>query len=166
MIYEHPEPDAALTQGDIIADCPLVFWRPEAGPSDPQSQQTTATVVVLTQACDLAQAKAVQTVAAVVHRVRFLVDSGLLKAATIRDQVRAHRVYGWYFLPAGPGVEESLVDLCDLHTLPRSLLEQLIRAGNRTARIATPYREHLAQHFTTTYARIALPEPYPTVDEG
>lgn len=166
MIYERPEPDAALTQGDIIADCPLVLWRPDAGLLDPQSQQTTATVVVLTQACDLAQAKAGRTLAAVVHRAQFLVDSGLLKAATIRDQVRAHRVYGWYFLPAGPGVDESLVDLRNLHTLPRSLLELLIRAGNRTARIATPWREHLAQHFTTTYARIALPEPYPTADDA
>ncbi|MBX9625643.1 MAG: hypothetical protein K2X82_17705 [Gemmataceae bacterium] len=162
MIYEHPEPDAPLTQGDIITGCPLVFWRHDPGQPDPRSVQSTATVVVLTQACDLAQAKAGRTLAAVVHQVRFLVDSGLLKAATIRDQVRAHRVYGWYFLPAGPGVDESLVDLRDLHTLPRSLLEQLIRAGHRTARIATPYREHLAQHFTTTYARIALPEPYPT----
>jgi hypothetical protein len=26
----------------------------------------------------------------------------------------------------------------------------------------TPWREHLAQHFGTTYTRIALPEPYDT----
>lgn len=29
-------------------------------------------------------------------------------------------------------------------------------------RLATPYREYLAQHFAVTYMRIALPEPYET----
>jgi hypothetical protein len=26
--------------------------------------------------------------------------------------------------------------------------------------LITPYREHLAQHFSVTYSRIGLPEPY------
>ena len=90
---------------------------------------------------------------------------GILQPKTIRDQVRAHRVYGWYFLPAGTGVVESIVDLRDLHTMPRALLEQLVQDGKRIARIRTPYREHLAQHFSITYARIGLPEPYPSEPE-
>ena len=32
----------------------------------------------------------------------------------------------------------------------------------KLCRIQTPWREHLAQHFGTTYTRIALPEPYAT----
>jgi hypothetical protein len=28
----------------------------------------------------------------------------------------------------------------------------------------TPYREHLAQHFSVTYSRIGLPEPYGTLE--
>lgn len=71
-------------------------------------------------------------------------------------------MYGWYFMPAGPGVEESIIDLRDLHTIPRSLLNGLIQKGKRAARITTPYREHLAQHFAVTYSRIGLPEPYST----
>lgn len=55
-----------------------------------------------------------------------------------------------------------MVDLRDLHTVPRELLEELIADGQRVARLLTPYREHMAQHFATTYARIALPEPYDT----
>lgn len=69
------------------------------------------------------------------------------------------------FLPAGEVVEESIVDLRDLHTIPRDVLDGLIRNGARVARIRTPYREHLAQHFSSTYARIGLPEPYPTAAE-
>ena len=86
----------------------------------------------------------------------------MLKESMIRDQVSRHRVYGWYFLPAGGNFPESLVDLRDLHTLPRAFLEQLVGEGKRVCRIETPYREHMAQHFSVTYSRIGLPRPYET----
>jgi hypothetical protein len=116
----------------------------------------------LTQACDLAQAKATRGLVAVVHRVHHLIERGILQSKVIRDQVRTHRIYGWYFLPAGELLEEPIVDLRDLHTIPRALLEGLIASGKRIVRLRTPYREHLAQHFSSTYARIGLPEPYPS----
>ena len=34
--------------------------------------------------------------------------------------------------------------------------------GDLFTECPSPYREHLAQHYATTYARIALPEPYET----
>lgn len=37
-----------------------------------------------------------------------------------------------------------------------------VSAGKRAARIRTPWREHLAQHFGTTHTRVALPELYPS----
>ena len=110
----------------------------------------------------MAQTKTTRVVVAVVHQAQALVDLGVLTPSQIRDQIRAHRVYGWYFLPASGELAESLVDLRDLHTVPRKLLEQLIVDGNRVCRLVTPYREHMAQQFATTYARIALPEPYDT----
>ena len=114
-------------------------------------------MVVLTQACDLAQKKATRSLVAVVHDAQRLVDRGILRSAVVRDQIRSHRVYGWYFLPAGTALAESVVDLRDLHTIPRHLLERLAQEGKRVCRIATPCREHLAQHFATTYSRIGLP---------
>ena len=166
MIYETPGSSEALSQGDILDDCPILFWECPAAGTAPESGSTNVRVVVLTQACDLAQAKATRVLVAVVHRVQHLVERGILQSKMIREQIRTHRVYGWYFLPAGTGVEESIVDLRDLHTMPRALLDHLVRQGKRTARIRTPYREHLAQHFSTTYARIGLPEPYPTQPDG
>jgi hypothetical protein len=100
-----------------------------------------------------------------VHTASELVKRNVLQGRMIRDQIRTHRVYGWYFLPGGPALGESIVDLRDLHTVPRVMLERLIREGNRLTRITTPYREHLAQHFSTTYSRIGLPEPYETEPE-
>lgn len=57
-------------------------------------------VIVLTQACDLAQAKTSKVLVAVVHDAAELVQKGVMKASVVRDQVRRGLVYGWYFLPA------------------------------------------------------------------
>lgn len=168
MIYETPDPDAPLTQGDIINECPLVFWTMDRGSDEAFLRQPASSierVIVLTQACDLANTKTSNVQVAVVHATDWLVAEGILKGQTIRDQVRRHLVFGWYFLPADANNPESIVDLRDLHTVPRELLQEQIRLGHRKSSIRTPYREHLAQHFATTYSRIALPEPYETQAE-
>lgn len=154
-----------LSQGDLLDDCPLVFWveqtREVADGDKPQSLQ--ARVIVLTQTCDLANGKTARVVVAAVH----LVQEGRVKEKVIRDHVRKGQVYGWYFLPADltrSGFPESLVDLRDLHTVPMALLEGLQARGKHVGRLVTPYREHLAQHFSVTYSRIGLPEPYGTLE--
>jgi hypothetical protein len=158
-----------LSQGDILDDCPLVFWKEQtrevAEGEKPQSLQ--ARVIILTQACDLANSKAARVVVAVVHEAADVVQEGRVKEKVIRDHVRKGQVYGWYFLPADPtrpGFLESLVDLRDLHTVPMALLEGLQAQGKHVGRLVTPYREHLAQHFSVTYSRIGLPEPYGTLE--
>jgi hypothetical protein len=100
----------------------------------------TIRVVVLTQACDLAQVKTTRVVAAPVHEGTQLVAKIILKAGTIRDQVRRGQVFGWSFLPAAPApinVAESIVDLRELHTIERPILEYLVAAGKRVCRIMT-----------------------------
>jgi hypothetical protein len=129
---------------------------------EPEIVTAPARVVVLTQACDLAQAKSTRILMAVVHEAQALVNRGILKPSLIRDQIRCHPVYGWYFLPASEAIAESIVDLRHLHTVPRAILDGLINRGKRVTRITTPYREHLAQHFANTYSRIGLPEPFET----
>ena len=163
MIYYGPSSQEALTQGDILDDCPLLYWDVSLdAETQPRSVTVRARVVVLTQACDLAQAKATRVLVAIVHNAAHLVTRGILKDSLIRDQIRSHRVYGWYFLPSGTEIEESIVDLRHLHTLPRSLLDGLVKDAKRVTNISTPYREHLAQHFAITYSRIGLPKPYET----
>ena len=163
MIYERVAAEAGLSQGDIIDGCPILSWKattPDA--TEHHLAEFTVRVMVLTQACDLAQKKTERTLVAVIHQAQRLVDLGILKPAMIRDQIRTHRIYGWYFLPAESGFPESVIDLRDLHTVPRTLLEGLINQGHQRHRLLTPYREHMAQHFTNTFSRVALPEPYET----
>ena len=165
-MYEQPAA-TDISQGDILDGCPILVWKLAPPPLDLDvpPEVRIIRVVVLTQACDLAQAKTTRVVVAPVHAAAELVAQNILKASAVRDQVRRGQVFGWYFLPAAPAplnLDEAIVDLRELHTIERSILEYLVGAGKRVGRIRTPWREHLAQHFGTTYTRIALPEPYAT----
>jgi hypothetical protein len=163
-MYELHPASQPISQGDIIDDCP-VFGHDAMDRLDADPLRWRVRVIVLTQACDLAQEKTTRVLVGLVHSTRELVDRGILKESLIRDQIRRGLVYGWYFLPAAPppfDLPESIVDLRDLHTVPKGILNLLIADGKRNCRIQTPYREHLAQHFAVTYSRIGLPEPYET----
>ena len=147
--------------------CPIFAFPLAAGDNpdlEAEPVRWESRFIVLTQACDLANPRTTRSTVAVIRDAAELVDAGVVKAQTVRDQIRRHQVYGWYFLPESSvlQVNESLVDLHQLHTLPRNVLEKLIREGKRVCSLETPYREHLAQHFANTYARIGLPEPYET----
>jgi hypothetical protein len=166
MLYEVPAPAEPLTQGDVLDDCPLFRLQVTADIDlDANPTRWHARVLVLTQACDLAQAKSTKVLVAMVQTAQFVVDQGVLKASAVRDQVRRGLVYGWYFLPAASSpipLPESIVDLREVHTVARPVLERLCSDGKRICRLVTPYREHLAQHFAVTYMRIGLPTAYET----
>jgi hypothetical protein len=169
VIYGRPGSASPITQGDILDGCRVFGLDAEPGGTGallPEEWRVRA--IVLTQACDLAQERASRILIAVVHNAADLVEAGVLKDAAIRDHIRRGRMYGWYFLPACAelGLQESVVDLRDLHTVPRPVLTRLAAEGQRAARLLTPYREHLAQHFAVTYSRIGLPDIYETEPEG
>jgi len=113
---------------------------------------------------DLSNQKTRRVTVAIVHDAQFLVEQNIVKASDVRGPIRAGRVYGWYFLPSSLecALSESIVDLRQLYTIPRDVLDVLCAAGGRKARIQPLYREHLAKHFADTFSRIGLPEPYGT----
>jgi hypothetical protein len=165
-LYRLPAPMDAIDQGDIIDGCPVLFINnfnvdnlETLDVKGPLSR-----VVVLTQTCDLANAKSRQAVCAVVYDALYLVERQLLKAEQIRGQVRTGRVFGWYYLPASAALDlpEMIVDFRQLHTVRMDLLIALCQRGQRRARVQPLYREHLAKHFADTYSRIGLPELYET----
>jgi hypothetical protein len=166
VIYHIPGYDDPLDQADIVSDCPLPLLMAFDldGGKPPQILVSSSRIVVLTQACDLANRKASFVSVAVVHDADALIQQNLIKAADVRGPIRAGRVFGWYFLPAstGCGLPEMIVDLRQIHTVRLELLTALCQRGHRPARIPSPYREHLAKHFVDTFSRIGLPAPYET----
>lgn len=164
-MYKEVKKSDPLMQGDIIDNCPVYIVDPDDPALDSEPKLFELRVIVITQACDLAQDKCNRVVVATVWEAQDLVADGVLKAKTIRDQIRLGKSYGVYFLPAiNDRVEfpESIVDLRDLNTIPRKILDLLIAEDKRVCSLETPWREHLAQHFGVTYMRIGLPEPYQT----
>ncbi len=167
MIYAQPPIDAALDQGDILDGCPMVGLRSfdanrlESAHFDFELYGA----IVLTQTCDLENQKVDRVVVAATFDAQSLVDQGIMKPADIRGPLRAGRVWGYYFLSADDilGLNEMIVDLRRLTTVRIEVLNELCRAGQRRARLLTPYREHLARHFAESYARIGLPKPMETV---
>ena len=149
-MFAQVAPSDPLTQGDLIDDCPLVSFDLTSSPldwNDPPTKWWTRRVVILTQACDLARGNDGPVLVASVHDAKKLVDEGVLKGSAVRDQMRRHLVFGWYFLPAVTApvaLPESLIDLRDVHSVPRVVLEQLVSGGKRVASLMSPYREHLA----------------------
>jgi hypothetical protein len=167
MIYDQPAAEDSIDQGDLINDCPVLRIRSLSADlrqmDDVEADRRR--VIVLTQTCDLANDKTVDANVAEVFEAQILVDRGVLKPSDIKGQIRAGRVWGWYFLPADAdiGLPEMIVDLRRLHTVRLDLLRALCQAGNRRGRIRPLYREHLAKHFADTFSRIGLPRPYETM---
>jgi hypothetical protein len=154
MIYDTPGHDDPIDQADLIEDCPVLSlseYDPD-GLNPPRTNVALGRVLVLTQACDIANRKTSSATIAVVYDARSLVEQELIKAADVRGPIRAGRVFGWYFLPAsgGHGLTEMIVDLRQLHTARLDLLAALCQRGRRRARVRSPYREHLANHFADT----------------
>lgn len=167
MICDRPAMDVAIDQGDLIDACPVV--RLKVVPAGSNALEPVALdwrrIVVLTQTCDLANAKTVDANIAEVFDAQILVDQGMLKPSDIKGPIRAARVWGWYFLPADAklGLPEMIVDLRRLHTIQLELLRSLIQAGHRRARVQPLYREHLAKHLGDGFSGIGLPRPYETM---
>lgn len=164
-MYTQPGISTPLYQGDIIDSCPLIYWEcfQDGDEVIRKAEEIGLRVAVLTQSCDLDNKKSTRIQVAVVHETEFLVQQGLLKASTIRDSVRLHKMFGWYFLEQSDLLAESIVDFRDMHTIPRLVLDDLVAKGLRKCAIESPYREHLAKHFADTFSRVALPNPAKTV---
>ena len=161
MIYTRPQSDAAIDQGDLIEQFPVVEirdFRVDAA-DRPDLDSATRRVIVLTQTCDLANNRIKTANIAEVFEGSFLIGQGVFKPADVRGPVRGGRVWGVYFLPADPalGLTEMIVDLRRLHTVRLNQLVDWRAAGRRLARVQPLYREHLARHFAETFGRIGLP---------
>lgn len=166
MIYARPLPEDQIDQGDIVDSCPLLWpdvWDLDRTPAL-VADEARHRVIVVSQTCDLANQKTDRATIAVLVDAQKVVDDKELKAADIKGMVRAGRVWGWYFLPKSEdhGLTEMIVDLRQLHTVRLDMLRALCLRGQRKARLQPLYREHLNQRFANSYARIGLPQPYPT----
>lgn len=167
MIYHIPTSDEPLDQGDLMDECPVAFVIDQSADQldEAKLELDSQQVIVLTQTCDIANAKADFIVVASVFDAQRMIDLKLVKSADMKGPIRSSRYWGLYFLPMLPaaGLAEMIVDFRRLHSVPLTVFHRLCIAGKRRDRLLAPYREHLAKHFADTYSRIGLPQPYETI---
>jgi len=184
--YRKALAEEPLTEGDIIFSCPVVGWRPDARLDFSSGQEVLPVgqlldaqrvhVIVMTQACDLEHVK-----------VRNVVLCPLYTLSTYRaawesaqqskgqnptakawkrycDDICEGAIWNLSLINAedlgGPAIEHCVVDFHEVFTLPRPVLESLVKARNQDRlQLLPPYREHLSQSFARFFMRVGLPTP-------
>ena len=184
--YEVVGPDVPLTQGDIILECPLLKWQLDnaAGSESRASGERLfkavkgikADVVVMTQACDLEQAKVSDVVLCPcrslsrykpvweeAERARKQNPTNKAWSAFCED-IKNGYVWNLFMMDSlqegEATTEHRIVDFHSVHTVPRVFLNTLnAERGAKRLRLLPPYREHLSQSFARFFMRVGLPTP-------
>jgi len=184
--YRLAAADERVTQGDIVFQCPLLNWNPEAieissaaqsGERLKQiSQAIEADVVVMTQACDLEHDHVTNVVVCphvglIEHKAlweEFMRSKAQIPSAkawrNYCDDIQGGYIWNLCFLNDveldGFSLEIRVVDFREVFTIPRTVLETVIseRAVLRL-QLLPPYKEHLSQAFARFFMRVGLPTP-------
>ena len=185
--YRAAGAEEPLTQGDIIFECPAVSWRLSAlqPPTGSVAEDFSLgehliaearDLVVMTQACDLEHAKVTSVVLCPHYGLeefknaweedqRSKGQSPTAKAwRRYCDDICEGTIWNLNLLNAqsdgGVEVEHRIVDFHEVFTLPRPVLESLLKARSVTRpQLLPPYREHLSQAFARFFMRVGLPTP-------
>ena len=180
--YRRPATDDPLDQGDIIGPCPLPqILDPASGWNDDELKALTyenaskELVIVVSQTCDLKRTGKEQlrrVMVCPVYTVDRLLNQDVFeedmdstgKPVTPRnlDRLKSGNLVGYHHLPEyeepGAHLVESAVDLLQVYTVPRQLLEYLINTkGHRRLAVNPPYREALGHALGAVFSRVGLP---------
>ena len=185
--YSIVSAETRITQGDLIANCPLIGWKEdhqiqlngadEAEVLRHSSEAVLLDAVVMTQACDLEHNKVRHVVLCphvplskfrekweqAMHR---LGQNLTVKAwANTCNDITAGHSWNQSFLNRfnnEPRMDLRVVDFHEVHTIPREFLQALLANRNVSRlRLLPPYREHLSQGFARFFMRVGLPVGIP-----
>lgn len=184
--YEEVACDAPLMQGDLIDECPTLAFKitPEIGGIKDPAELMVALqksagvqpvrVVVMTQACDLAQGHVQNVILCPIYHVSEF-RKGWEELERKHNQNPSERAWKatakkitdgseWNLsalderTDGGVKVPHQIVDFHEVFSLPRDFLEHWLRStGSARLRLLPPYREHLSQAFARFFMRVGLP---------
>lgn len=149
-----------LKQGDLLFGFPLVVavsGGDEELPYEFESRQ--ATVVVLTQSCDIPKKSQYSVMVAEVHEYDSLIAAGndhLRKSDYKQALSRGLAVSDFLLPPAGDRMAWSIANFRDVHMVPKELAQHRLSEAP-ALRLVSPYREYLSQAFARFIMRVGLP---------
>lgn len=180
--YDCIAAEVALTQGDLIVDCPVVAWQASAPKVEPGADVEVLSqlrhilridVVVMTQACDIEQGKVDEIVVCPLHTLDEFKVSWQVKMVS-QNQTPTEKAWLSYCRDIQGGflwnysmlnsseVEDvktshRIVDFHYIYTLPLVFLQGVAAQRQDRLRLKPPYREHLSQAFARYFMRVGLP---------
>lgn len=159
--YEEIDVDGEITQGEIICNCPIILPHPENDfskiyeVSEIKSIIYFQDVVVLTQACDLANPPFPEEI--ILCRLQDIKGTGRDKL----ESMNANRMPRYHLISKKDfgtvKFNYQIVDFGDVYYVPIKLVKEAIKRQEKRVILNSPYREFLSQRFGNFYARIGLP---------
>jgi len=153
-----------LAQGDYLFDCPVPIFPADYGQTEGSSsvQVRRADLIVVTQSCDLENAKVSLVALCPILSIELLktVDEKYGRPDRL-EEIRKGRIEALHMLSSPEWPEDSwgvrIVDFREIHSLPIAFLSgHAARAGTRW-RLRPPYLEHFSQAFARFFMRVGLP---------
>jgi hypothetical protein len=161
---------SALAQGDYLPDCLVPVLPPSFGPNSRSADLTIHTVdlIVVTQSCDLANAKVGHTALCSIYSLKaFETVNPAFSKKGAWEEVRKGRREGLHLLasPTTPdnGREALVVDFREVISLPFAYLTQHAVSLGPRWRLDSPFLEHFSQAFARFFMRVGLPSAVPPI---
>jgi hypothetical protein len=168
-----------LLQGDILLNCPVIrmattpSW-PITPNTDLSVQVQNANLVVMSQSCDLENAKVEEVLLAQLAAWPDLVKREVargneaMRGSRFRKLLIEGSIPGYSLLhkrEEPPRLAWSVVDFHRLFTWPRAFVQRFAASIGSRLRLRSPYREHLAQAFARYFMRVGLPHDAKTFEK-
>ena len=158
-----------LNQGDSLRDIAVPIVQssfPEADDEGAVALQIgRANVVIISQSCDLEQAKVSNVVVARTFSLNeFEAVNPSYRTRGRWNEVARGRVEALHLLPPISSIDARawiLVDFKEIYALPFGYVERFASAAGDRWRLRSPYLEALSQAFGRFFMRVALPTDPP-----
>jgi hypothetical protein len=166
-----------FTQGDILVECP--FLSPNSSDAFMRAMESAdgelsvdigvkrATLIVMTQACDIAHNKVNSIVLCPIWPLEEFAKDPAGAQVLVTDKGKEDLRRG-YFPPfhllnqdAEFGFAFQVVDFRELYSIPTDVVGAVAGKAEKRARLLSPYREQLAQSFARYFMRVGLPIDIP-----
>ncbi len=157
-----------LAQGDFLRDCLIPAFMPDfhKGSADEEIPVGVGNLIIVTQSCDLENAKVQYVALCPLHSLAEFEDGNPnYRQKGKWEEVRKGRVEGLHLL-ASPSQPENnrealVVDFRQIISLPFAYLSDHADSLGQRWRLESPFLEHFSQAFARFFMRVGLPSAIP-----
>lgn len=159
--YAEVDKSTPISQGDIVLNCPIIVPDPEFDFTDLENINKigmriyTADVIVMTQACDLANNPPDTVIVAQLNNLEDISSWGVL------SEINSGRRPAYHLISKKENgnviMDYRIVDFTSIYSVSLILLQKQAEQQGQRLRLNSPYLEFMSQRFGNFFSRIGLP---------